>query len=266
MHGGHGKPRAGVEAPGALAGAAPAHEVPLAGEDDAGDELPRLGSHAALEREPELRRIPASRLPDEAGYLGRSPRPRLGSGAVLLSLVRAGRVGFRNGVLGVRLPRFLRGPLHTFVEQVSIGRPTRVAAFFPAGLWRLAGNITTSLVALRHVTDRRRAVLEAFEQGLECPVLHRFEARERQRGLVAYRKEDHRVPGRCGLQFVVEQPLVEDADVLGGEVGEVHRHDRPGAAPALPDPNRGAGEELQHLVDVAVRERLALEAGGLEDG
>ena len=70
---------------------------------------------------------------------------------------------------------------------------------------------------------------------------------------------------RRGLQLVVEQTLVEDADVFRRQVGEVHRdrHPRPGAG--LPDADRGPGEQPQHLVDVPVRERLAFEAGGLED-
>ena len=190
LHGRHGKPRAGVEAPGALAGPAPAHEVPLAEEDDTGDELPCLGSHAALEREPTLGRIPAPRLPDECGHLGCAPRPHLCPRAVLLPFVRAGRVSVRNGVFGVGIPRFGRGPLHGFVEQVSIGQPTRIAPFLPAGVWRLAGSIT-ALLAFRQFIGARRALLQALEQRLERPILHRFEARERQGRLVAHREEDH---------------------------------------------------------------------------
>ena len=39
-------------------------------------------------------------------------------------------------------------------------------------------------------------------------------------GLSIY-EEDYRVTARSGLQLVVQQSLVEDADVLGGEVREV---------------------------------------------
>ena len=54
LHGWHREAGAGVEAARALARAAPADEIPLAGEDDAGDELPGLGREAALEREAAL--------------------------------------------------------------------------------------------------------------------------------------------------------------------------------------------------------------------
>ena len=54
LHGRHREAGAGVEAARALARAAPSDEVPLAGEDDAGDELPGLGRESAFEREPAL--------------------------------------------------------------------------------------------------------------------------------------------------------------------------------------------------------------------
>ena len=86
--------------------------------------------------------------------------------------------------------------------------------------------------------------------------------------MIAHREEDHRVAGWRRLQLVVQKPLVEDADVLGGEIGEVHGDHDPSAAAALTDPHLGPRQEVQHLVDVAVRQHVALrpETGALEHG
>ena len=106
--------------------------------------------------------------------------------------------------------------------------------------------------------------LQAGEQRLQRAVFHRFQARERQRRLIANGEEDHRIASRRRLQLVVQEALVEDADVFGGEVGEVHRHVGADAAAALTNALRGAGEQAQDLVNVAVVAALALEARGLE--
>ena len=90
LDGGDGESRAGVEAPRALAGAAPAHQVPLAGEDDAGDELLRLGTEPCVELAAALRGVPAAGLPHEAGHLRRTACPSLRPGAALPPLVRSG--------------------------------------------------------------------------------------------------------------------------------------------------------------------------------
>ena len=77
LHGRHGEAGARVEAARALARAAPSDEVPLAGEDDAGNELSRLGREAALEREPALGRVAATGLREQAGRLLRRGAPIL---------------------------------------------------------------------------------------------------------------------------------------------------------------------------------------------
>ena len=112
----------------------------------------------------------------------------------------------------------------------------------------------------------RPFLLEALEQRLESGVVHRFQARQRQGRLVAHGEEDHRIAGRGSLQFVVQQPLVEDAQVLRREVGEVDGDDCPHAGAALADANRRAREESQQVADIAVGEHLVLEARALEHG
>ena len=77
-----------VEAPGALAGAAPAYQVPLPGEDDTGDELFRLGTEPALEPEAAFRRAPAAGFLYETGDLRRTAGPCLRPGTALLPFVQ----------------------------------------------------------------------------------------------------------------------------------------------------------------------------------
>ena len=100
LHRRHRKAGAGVEAARALARAAPADEVPLAGEDDTGDELSRLGGEAGLEREPSLGGLAASGLLEQTRRLRRAARPRLGARAVPLPLVGRNRGVFRRAVMG----------------------------------------------------------------------------------------------------------------------------------------------------------------------
>ena len=110
-------------------------------------------------------------------------------------------------------------------------------------------------------------VLHFFEQGGKCFVVHVFEPREGQRWLVAHSKEDHRVAGWGSFELEVEQPLVENADVLAGEVREVDRHGDPAVLAALAQAHAGAADLFKQAVHLAVGEdRLpAVEDGGLED-
>ena len=82
MHRGHRESGAGVEAARSLAGAAPAHEIPLAGQNYAGDELLRPRGEFALLGEPAFGRVPGvpppSRFPHESRRLRRPARPRSG--------------------------------------------------------------------------------------------------------------------------------------------------------------------------------------------
>jgi hypothetical protein len=61
----------------------------------------------------------------------------------------------------------------------------------------------------------RFGVLELLHQLLERAILHRLEAREGERRLVAEREEDDGVALGGAAQLVVEKPLVEDPDVCG---------------------------------------------------
>ena len=224
LHGGHGQAGPGVEAAGTLARAAPAHQVPLAGQHHAGDQPAGGPPQLPLVGEAAFRRGAPAAGAHQPGHLRRAPRPGLGAGAVTAPGVGG----------GCRVP-------------VRFGR-------------RCRGGRVRVLIFLVP------ALLETLEQRLEGGVVHRFQARQRQRRLVADREEDHRVVGRRGLQFVVQQPLVEDAEVLGGEIAEVDRHRRAHAGAALANADRGAGEQPQQLPNGAVREYLLPEAGALEHG
>ncbi|MFN7895253.1 MAG: hypothetical protein ACK5Q6_03705 [Cyanobacteriota bacterium] len=110
-------------------------------------------------------------------------------------------------------------------------------------------------------------VLHLFEQGSQGPVVHLFKSRQRQCRLVAHRQENDGIPGRSRLQLEVEQALVEDADVLAGEIGEVDRHRDPRLLAALPQLDAGAADLLQHPVHITVRKDPAagVERGGFKD-
>ena len=205
---------------------------------------PKLG----VERKSARRGVPAPgpvRF-DQARCLRRAPRPGLRPGAVALPLVRA-----------------VRGVVRLAVAD--LGRSVVVFRLFPDGS---VGGLR-SVVRL-HAFFRCfgfRVACQVGEQGLEGGGVHGFQAREGQGRLVAYGQEDHRVAGRCGLQLVVQQPFVEDADVFGREIGKVHGNARLRAAPALANADRGAGEQAQDPVNVPVRHRgLALEARVLVNG
>jgi len=233
VHGGDGKAGAGVEAAGALACAAPAYQVPLTGKDHAGDQPACRLRELLLVREPALRRLPAPSFSHQSGPLRGVARPGLGAGAIVSPLVGLGAGVFRGRV------RLLRVELRL--------------VFFPF-LVRIV------------VLFGRLVLLEALEQRLEGAFVHRFQARQRQGRLVAHGKEDHRVAGRGRLQFVVQQPLVENAQVLGGEVGEVDGDGRPDTGAALADADRRACKPRQHVADIPVRQHLFLEARALEHG
>ena len=230
LHRGHGQAGPGVEAAGTLARAAPAHQIPLAGQDHAGDQPARGPPQLPLVGEAAFRRGAPAAGAHQPGHLRRAPRPGLGSGAVA-----APGVG---GVVRI----LVRCRCRRWFGRRCRGGRVRVLIFLVP------------------------ALLETLEQRLEGGVVHRFQARQRQRRLVADREEDHRVVGRRGLQFVVQQPLVEDAEVFGGEIAEVDRHHRAHAGAALANADRGAGEQPQQLPDGAVREYLLPEAGALEHG
>ena len=108
--------------------------------------------------------------------------------------------------------------------------------------------------------------LQAREQRLQRAIVHRLQTRERQRRLIAHGEEDHRVAGGRRLQLVVQQALVDDADVFGREIGEIHWHVCADAAAALANAHGGAGEQAQDVVNVPVVAALALEARRLEHG
>jgi hypothetical protein len=111
-------------------------------------------------------------------------------------------------------------------------------------------------------------VLVAFilsREGSERPVAHRLEPGERERRLVPDREEDDRISRGSHLQLEVEQALVEDADVLAGEIREVDRHRHPGLRATLADLHPGACEAVEDPEDIAIREQLAIEGGRLED-
>ena len=103
MHGGYGKTGAGVEAAGALAHAAPAHQIPLAGEDHADDQTARRLRQLLFVREPAFRRLPAAPFPHQSGHLRGAARPGLSARAVTLAVVGLGAGAFRGSV---RLLRF----------------------------------------------------------------------------------------------------------------------------------------------------------------
>ena len=107
-------------------------------------------------------------------------------------------------------------------------------------------------------------LLQQIGQGL---IVHRFETGEGQGRLVADGEEDDGVAGRGGPKFKIKEAFIEDADVLAGEVREIDWRGNPDAGPSLPELHARAGEALQHVVDVAVREHFPVrfKAGILED-
>ena len=188
LHGGDGESGAGVEGTGALAGAAPTHQVPLPGEDDAGDELLRLGADPPVEFESALRRLPTSGLLHETGDLHRVTRPGLRPRTALLPLVRPGRNILRGGLPDFKRQRLVVGFLFVLadaLEQIRAGpargrrrAPTRRRCGRP--ICRPGGRPVGRPIrvdALGCLVGRRRALPEPFKQGPERPVLHRLEAR-----------------------------------------------------------------------------------------
>ena len=131
LHGGDGEPRAGIEASGALAGAAPAHQVPLPGKNDTGDELFRLGAEPALEPEAAFRRAPAAGFPYETGDLRRTAGPCLRPGTALLPFVQPGREVLRRSIPDLKRQRlvvgFLAGLLGP-IKQIRRGPPPQLRA------------------------------------------------------------------------------------------------------------------------------------------
>ena len=93
VHGGYGEAGSGVEAAGSLARAAPAHQVPLTGEDHAGDQSARGLRKLLFVREPALRRLPPTPSLHQSGHLRGAARPGLGACAIV-----SPRVGLGAGV------------------------------------------------------------------------------------------------------------------------------------------------------------------------
>ena len=270
LHGGHGETGPGVEAAGTLAGAAPADEVPLAGEDDAADEAGGALAEVFLVGGGEggLGGGGAGRagLLDEAGGESGAAGPGFCAGAGGLAgvfgwggLLRFGLAASRHRAWCRRGRRrtqwrsvggvFYRGWRGVAAGGCRRGR-RRTQWRSRVGGWRLGA---------------AGGLLHRREEATERLVVHGFEALEGQGGLFADGEEDDGVVAGGG-QFVVEQALVEDADVLGGEVGEVDRGRDEAAGAALADADLGAGEALQQVVDFGVGEEFVAEAGGLEAG
>ena len=231
-----------------LAGAAPAHEIPFARQHHAGDELARLGAELVLEN---LGASPAAGFPHQPGHLGGAACPRLGAGAA--DVPRLGAVR-HVGRLGVP-------DLHG--RSVTVEIITEVSNGIVAGVCVARAFV---LCVFSRVLVTPGGVLQVLEQRLEGAVVHVFQPREGQRRMIARGQEDDRIAGRSRLQFVVQQPFVQNADVFRRQVREVHRDGRPNAAASLADADRGPGEEAQHFVNVPVGHGLAVEAGILVRG
>ncbi|GBE47244.1 hypothetical protein BMS3Bbin12_00399 [bacterium BMS3Bbin12] len=250
LHRGHGQAGAGVEGARALARAAPAHQIPLAGENDARYELAGLAGDGLFVNELPLRCHGAAGLAGQAADRHGAARPGLGPGARDVALV------FRLFLFSVsiRFGLILGGRFVFFAAfgDGALGLACRLARL----LYPFPG---VPLVAATRD-------LHLLEQVLERLVIHRLEARERQGRLVAHGEEDHRVSGGRGLELEVEQALVKDADVFARQIGEVHRRGHPSARAALAQLDLGPGHAIENLVDVPVGQDLVLEAGVFEDG
>jgi len=147
-------------------------------------------------------------------------------------------------ICGFLFSRLIGGSFITIIMIIIFGRLIRLGRL----LFGLGGPV----------------VLHLLEQVLDGTVVHRLEARERERRRVAHREEDHRIVLGL-LELVVEQALVEDADVLAGEVREVNRGRHPGAGATLADLHLGAGDELKDAMHVAVGHELAVTPARLEE-
>ncbi len=248
---GDGEAGPGVEAAGALAGAAPADEVPLAGEDDPAHEAGGAFGEFLLAGLPGGEEgglwLGTAGFLHEAGGERGVAGPGFGAGAGGLAGVVGGSGRF--GGLG-------RGfGLAASQRRARCRRGRRRAQWWSVGgFCRRFGVLVAG------------GLLEGGEEAAEGLVVHRLQAGQRQRGLLADGEEDDWVVAGRGLQFVVEQALVEHADVLGGEVGEVDGRRHQAAGLALADADLGSGQALQQVVDSGVGEHFVAQAGGLEDG
>ncbi len=199
LHGGHGEPRARVAGARALAGATPAHHVPLAREHHATlvEKLARAGLDRGLVREAFLGRGRAARSAHEPGRDHGAMRPCLRAQA-------GGLAGVVGEVVWVII-----------MIIIEIGFGIGVGRRFVLGYFRILVLIIISIIFFGFLGRRpAHVLLHGLEQRLDGAVVHRLKARERERGRVSDRQEDDGVA--CGrlLELVVEQPLVEDADVL----------------------------------------------------
>ena len=140
LHGGYGEAGPGVEAAGTLARAAPAHQIPLAGQHHAGDQPAGGPPQLPLVGEAAFRRGAPAADAHQPGHLRRAPRPGFGARAVAAPGVE------RGGFVGI--PIRCR---HRFGRRFLGGR-VRVLVFLGPGL------------------------LETLEQRLEGGVVHRFQA------------------------------------------------------------------------------------------
>ena len=98
---------------------------------------------------------------------------------------------------------------------------------------------------------------------LLASVVHLLEAVEGEGRLVTNVEEDYRSVWFGASQLEVEKSFVEDADVLGGQVREVHGGIHEGVPVALADSDLAAGEESQDLVYHSIAESVP---GVLEGG
>ena len=245
--GGLGQGGFGVEGATALARAAEADEVVLAGEHQLGDQdLVGARLHLLAVGPFALGGHLAAGLRDEIPGHHSPAGPTVGAVAIAAGLValveehgveRGGEDGGDGGsgvfLGGVGLVGFCIG-----VVGVSVG-----FGFFAGGVLRGGAHLR-------------------YEPG-EGLVIHLLEPGEGQRGLGADVEEEDGDARLDPSELVVEQALVEDADVLGVELGEVHgRHDESGAA-ALAHLDGGAGDEVEHGGDDAIGNGIA---GVLERG
>lgn len=176
--------------------------------------------------------LPALLGGDQLAGHGGPARPGVGAG-----------VGFVVEVVqGFVVGRLVRG------DGVGLELGGRFLGFFPLGG---VGLFLRGFLLL----DRRSGaalLLERLHQPTQALVVHGLETRQRQRGLIAQVEEEHGVAGRGAAQLEVEQALIQDADVLRGEVGEVDRRLHVGGAPALAYAHAAAGEQVEDAADGGV--------------
>ncbi len=235
LHSGDGELGPRVEGPCALACASPTDQEPLSRKHHPLDEArgrPLDGSFVLAESLRLLRARPGYKLSDTDGTAGPL------AGAVSSGLVGVG---------------FLDRDRDGFVSPGRIRR-FRFPFFFVLGLslGLVLGLAVTVVLPTGHGFPLDLQLLHESGDGR---VVHAFEPRKRQQGLVAQGEECHGLYGT--VQLVVQETLVEDADVLRREVGEVHGGFDPRAPAALAHLHAAPAEKLQEAVDEGVARRVA---------